>query len=125
MSAYVDDIIDYLEDNSLGTVGTNLFSGYFTDDDNIVGAFDTGGEAPNADVTALHHPTFQIIVVNTDFDTGYTKFSAIRDLLHGIRNTTIGGHYYYYILAISEGGHIGKDEVGRHQFSANFQCKTR
>lgn len=125
MSAYVDDIIDYLEDNSFGTVGTNLFSGYFTDDDDIVGVFDTGGEAPHKEITAIHHPTFQVMVVNNNFDTGYAKHVAILDLLHNVRNITIGGHFYYYILAISEGGHIGKDEVGRHQFSANFQCKTR
>lgn len=125
MSAYIDDIVDFLEDNGLGTVGTNIFSGYMTDDDNIVGVFDTGGEAPNKEVTAIHHPTFQVLVVNTNFDTGQTKADAIRTLLHELRNTTIGGHYYYYIFAISEGGHIGKDEVGRHSFSLNFQCKTR
>jgi len=45
--------------------------------------------------------------------------------LHQVGNEQIGDTYFYYILANSEGGHIGRNERGLDEFSINFICLTR
>lgn len=123
--AVIDDIAQYLDDNDIGTLGTDIFKSYLPDNvDTALVVLDTGGPQPDKDLPTKS-PTFQILLRAPDYSTGKAKLDSIRTLLHQITNTTVGSTYYYYILAQSEGGHIGRNERGLDEFSINFYCLTR
>lgn len=125
MPYLLDDIAEYLEDEAVGTIGTNLFKSYMPDTvDTGVCILDTGGPMPDTELPTKK-PTFQVFIRATDYITGRAKLDAVRDALHQVTNTTIGGTYFYYILSQSEGGHIGRNERGLDEFSINFICLTR
>jgi len=121
----ISDISTYLQSNGIGTVGTNIFYSYMPAD---VGAcvviLDTGGSQPDT-YLPTKEPTFQIYLQNIDYDTGKIKLEAIRELLHQKTNITIGSTYFYFILAVSEGGHLGRNADGLDEFSMNFHCRIR
>lgn len=125
MSTLIGDIADYLVTKGLGTVGTNIFASYMPDSvDTGICVLDTGGVMPDPDLPTKS-PTFQIFIRGADYETGKAKVNAVRTTLHQVANTTIGSIYFYYILAQSEGGHIGRNERGLDEFSMNFICLTR
>lgn len=124
---HIANIVDYLEDHSVGTVGTDLFEGYLPNDpDSCVCVIDTGGLEPDVYIPTFR-PTFQISIRNTSYATGRTKLDTIRDLLHRKQNATLvgSGEYFFYISANSNGGSTGVDEQGRYLFSINFTCLLR
>jgi hypothetical protein len=127
MSHLIDDIADYLEDQELGTVGTDIYAGYLPDyPDSCITVLDTGGSPPDPDLPTKE-PTFQVFIRDVNYSDGKTALDSVRSVLHQQANIQLvdGGNYFYFILAISEGGHVGRDEVGRDLFSINFQCRTR
>jgi hypothetical protein len=120
----LDDIARYLQDNSVGTVGTNIFKSYVPKTpDNLVAVIDTGGPEQDPDIPH-EFATFQVFVRNSNYQLGRAKVDAVMDALHITRNRTIGTHYYYYILAVSRGGHIGRNpDNGLEEFTINFRCR--
>ncbi len=125
--AFIDDIATYLQTNGIGTIGTDLFKGYLPDTESgtHIGVYDTGGPAPDVDLTSLKNPTMQILVRSNSYSAGKTKIEAIRNLLHGVINTTIGSTFVLFMNAQSEGGHIGRNQRGQDEFSINFIARTR
>lgn len=122
----IDDIAQHLEDNSIGTLGTDVFKSQLPETGSlpVIGVFDTGGTAPDIDLPTKS-PTFQVYLRAATYTEGKNKLDAIRALLHRTLAETIGSTYFYYIYAISEGGHIGTNENGQDEFSINFRCLTR
>jgi hypothetical protein len=123
----ISDVGDYLEVNGIGTLGTNLFKSYLPDNANAgIAVLDTGGLKPDVDLPTKS-PTFQILIKSTTYSSGKAKLDSVRSLLHRKFNSELvaGQNYFYYILAQSEGGHLGKNERGLHEFSINFYCLTR
>lgn len=121
----ISDIATYLQTEGVGTLATDIFYSYMPADVNTgVCVLDTGGPTPNPDVP-LKNPTFQVFVRAADYDTGKTKLDAVREALHRVQNETIGSYYFYYILASSEGGAIGRNQAGKDEFSINFETLTR
>lgn len=121
----VDDIAQYLADGGLGTLATNIFTTYQPSSPaSCVTVLETGGPEP-LEIAGIKSPTFQILVRNSNYDTGKTKFDSVRSRLQSVKNTTIGNTFFYYILLISEGGHIGRDEPGRDEWSLNFRAQIR
>lgn len=121
----ISDIAAYLETNSVGTQGTDLFLGYLPADLAAgVVVLDTGGMQPEP-YLPTKEPTFQVFVRAATYAAGKSKLDTVRGLLHQLKNTTLGSTYFYFILALSEGGHLGRDEAGRDTFSMNFHCRTR
>ena len=125
MAYLIDDIAQYLVDNSVGIIGTNIFKSFIPDAvDTGLCVLDTGGVMPDPELPTKS-PTFQIFIRAADYITGRAKLDTVRTVLHQIKNTTIGNTFFYYILAQSEGGHIGRNERGLDEFSINFLCLTR
>lgn len=129
----IEQVATYLEDSlSLGTLGTNLFVGYLpSSPDACIAVLDTGGLAPDVDVPTKS-PTFQVFIRATNYDNGKAVLDTIRAGLHNKfpSNSTTGilvsgGTPILNMFAIAEGGHLGRDEVGRDLFSINFKCLTR
>lgn len=121
----IDDIATKLQSEGIGTIGTNIFKSYLpeTVDTGLV-VLDTGGAQPDP-YLPTKEPTFQIFIRAEDYATGRQMMDDVRTALHQTKNTTLGNTYFYFILAISEGGHIGRNEVGRDEFSINFRARTR
>lgn len=110
---------------SLGTVDTDIFvSALPPTIDNCIAVYDTTGLPPH-EYLPVRQPTFQIIVRNSSYVTAKAKIDAIRQALHKLANFTQSTVYFYAILATSDGGYIGKDANGRHEFSINFRAKVR
>ena len=127
MAVVIDDVAQYLDDNSVGTLGTDLFKSFVpSSPDSCVAVLDTGGTQPDPDIPTKS-PTFQVYIRNTSYSGGKAKLDTIRSLLHQASNVELvtGQTYFYYITAISEGGHLGRDENGLDLFSINFQALTR
>lgn len=125
MAYLTNDIAQKLADSGLGTIGTNIFETYLPDAvDTGLAVLDTGGPMPDK-YLPTKSPTFQILIRAADYTTGKEKLDGVRAALHQTKNTTLGNTYFYYILAQSEGGHIGKNERGLDEFSINFICLTR
>lgn len=125
MAYLVDDIAQKLADSGLGTIGTNIFKSFLPDGiDTAICVLDTGGPQPDKELPTKK-PTFQVYIKSSDYRAGRDKLDAVRAALHQTRNTTLGNTFFYYILALSEGGHIGRNERGIDEFSINFICLTR
>lgn len=121
----ISDISDYLEDEGLGTVGTDIFDTYMPESlETGLSVLDTGGATPD-EYLPTKEPTFQVFIRAVDYATGKAKLEAVRTALHQISGTTIGSTYFFFILALSEGGHIGRNENGNDEFSINFRARTR
>lgn len=123
----IDDVAQYLEDQAVGVQGNNIFLTYLPDDvDDCTVVRDTGGLAPDP-YTPQREPTFQIYIKAPDYVTGRNRLDSIRNLLHQKANVQLvnDGTYFYYILATSDGGSLGRDEANRELFSINFKCKIR
>lgn len=121
----IDDIATRLEDEGVGTIGTNIFKSYLPETvaTGLV-VLDTGGTDPDP-YLPTKEPTFQIFIRASNYSTGRTLMDNVRTALHRQRNQTFGSTYFYFILAISEGGHIGRNEAGQDEFSMNFRARTR
>lgn len=121
----IDDIATLLQSLYVGTIGTDLFKSYLPDGDGTKFAvLDTGGMQPDK-YLPTKEPTFQVFIRANTYSLGKTKLDAVRGALHQQKNIQSGSTYFYFILANSEGGHLGKNERGQHEFSINFHCRTR
>jgi hypothetical protein len=122
----IEQIATYLQnDLSLGTIATDIFIGFLPETpDTCIAVLDTGGVTPNVYVPTKS-PTFQVLVRATNYDNGKTVLDSVRGLHRLFGQLVSGQDYFLKLHAISEGGHIGRDEQGRDLFSINFVNETR
>lgn len=121
----VDDITAQLVSDGVGTLGTDLFETFLPGEiDNGFVVIETGGMEPDKEL-GIHTPTFQVLIRSKSYSNGRNRLTSVYNSLHQIYNKQIGGTYFFFILAQTEGGHIGRDDNGRDQFSINFHCKTK
>jgi len=121
----ISDVSQYLQTKGVGTLGTSVFYSYMPESiETGVCVIDTGGQEPDP-YLPTKEPTFQVFVRGTTYTIGKAKLDAVRSALHQISGTTIGSTFFFFILASSEGGHIGRNENGNDEFSINFHCRTR
>lgn len=122
----IEQIATYLADDlSLGTLATDIFIGFMPETpDACIAVLDTGGTEPNRYVPTKS-PTFQVFIRDENYDDGKTVLDSVRGL-HGKFGELVSGEDHFLRLhAISEGGHVGRDEQGRDLFSINFTCEIR
>jgi hypothetical protein len=123
----IADVAQYLQDQGLGTLGTNIWYSYLPDSGETgIAVLDTGGMQPDHYIPTKE-PTFQILVRAPSYSAGKAVLDSIRAKLHQKANLNliVGGQYFYFIMALSEGGHIGRNARGQDEFSMNFQARTR
>ena len=76
------EVAQLLEDESFGTILTDIFTTKMNDKtNNAIFVIDTGGFPPD-DYLPLKRRTIQIIVRNTDHSESISIARSIRDLLH-------------------------------------------
>lgn len=123
----IEELAQHIHNQGIGSLATNLFRNYLPDSPDIaMCVIDTGGTQPD-EYLPTKEPTFQVYIRNTTYSAGKTKLDAIRSAFHQQQNVSLinGETFFYFIMAISEGGYLGRDERGRDLFSINFRCRTR
>jgi len=121
------EVAEYLEDNSIGTVGTNIFVDSLPEEDGtIVSVYNTGGSSPDIDLP-IPYPSFQVLVRDEQSSVAYAKIKSVVDLLVNKYNVVLvsGGNYYYSINMRGEIQNLGQDERNRKEYTVNFSCRVR
>ena len=77
------------------------------------------------DVPELAFPRFQVVVRNLNHASGWEDLQAVRTALHGLYNYDLPSWNVIRVHAEQEGGPMGRDEVGRFEFSINFSGEYR
>lgn len=128
METLLTDLADYLQANSIGTKGTNIFIGGFAgDEDNQVAIQATGGVEPYVDIP-IGRPTVQITIRNKSYQTGIALAYDIFNLLDQEDDRLelkTGGVDVMQVNALSEPNHLGQDTSSRHLFTINFVFMVR
>ncbi len=125
----IEEIAQHLHNQSIGQLATSLFFSYLPDIDignYSITILDRGGLMPDPDIPTKE-PTFQIFIRSSTYEIGKAQLDLVRTALHQKKNTQliVGGTYFYFILAQAEGGHLGRNNNGRDEFSINFHARTR
>jgi hypothetical protein len=127
MNAPSVDMVTLLGASSTGlTAGTDLFYSLEPDGasvlDKVVTVFDTGGLEPATYATLLS-PNIQVRIRGDagEFTESFTLAETVRNTLHGVKNTTVGGTRYISIIASTEINFLGYDDNNRPLWSINFR----
>ena len=125
MTSSADDIAEYLEDQSIGTVGTNVFVGKMPPTPDLAMAlFNYAGQPPDKVADDYETQGLQIKIrgatLTAGWDAAWVKANAIFEALHGLTNATIETKAYHYIFATGSPAQMGFDELERPLFVINF-----
>lgn len=123
MNAVSFDIMTLLEDNALGTIGTDLGAmAWMEGKEEQVIVLDTGSvDRPLA--LQSEQPTFQILSrgkKNEDMNIAQATLRAIHEFLLPLSTTTINGEHYLSFFPVSGPTGIGRDDKDRAVFTANY-----
>lgn len=123
MNAVSVDIMQLLTDNSLGTVGVDLFAmgwGEGVDAQTLV--MDQSGR-DSALKEVYENPLFQILVrgdKNGDLNTAYGTIRSIHEFLIAQPTTQINGEDYLGFEPIGSIAPLGRDDNDRPVWSMNY-----
>lgn len=112
IETYLSDIGTYLQTNSIGTVGTDIFYSKLDLSINCISLNPYQGSNKLKIVTGQRDPqqiNLSIIVRNSSNYTAKTKADSIYELLCDIYNTIIGTTKFLYIQAKSPPGLVSSD----------------
>jgi len=124
---YLTDIVNYLQTNSIGTSGTDIFLyGFSKSVKNCIAVMSAPGlgdkSTASGDMT-LYRPELDIRVRNSSGSTAKTKATAIHALLNLKTNFTTGNTKFKRIQAISEPFQVSKSETEGTIYSVNFSLQ--
>ena len=115
-----NDIAEYLEDQSVGIVGSDIFIGMMPDTtSNCIAIYEYAGNPPE-NVGDIEHPRLTVRVRNATYANGQIKAKTILSKLHTLSNTTLETHSYLYIRAVGSINALGRDVENRALFSIDF-----
>lgn len=123
----LEAIGDYLAAGSVGALGSTIFLGRMPDTpDACVCVYESAGSLPEmtfgSSGIAIDRPIIQVMcrAGRDDYPAARDKAVAVRDLLSGLTNTTLGS---FKVLRVEPSGSvnpIGPDEKDRPLVSVNF-----
>lgn len=130
----LDEVAKYLQDNGIGTVGTNIFKSYSPDAPNtLLIVYETGGFAPQdtfgnstCSFAVWENPTLQIVCRSTDYEIARNKaedaFRALQSVTNEILkpSSSATGTFYLRISATQSPFRMGVDENARNLVACNF-----
>ena len=124
-SIFPQEIADYLEDNGIGTVGTDILIGDFSQDspDGIY-LVTVASPAPSNALDTEHH-NVDIYCRFSSTSAGYDKLRAVYDLLHRDANFTLTTWYVYLAEARSQIEDLGRDSQDRKLLRLAFHFIAR
>lgn len=123
---WIDDIGTYLQTNSVGTLGTDVYyNGFSASSPNCIALFYQAGnkeeETASGDLT-FRYPELGIRVRNASDASAKQKIDSIHALLHDISNTLIGSTYFVSIEAIADPFFVSQKN-NQFIYSVNFSLE--
>ncbi len=120
---------DYLQTNSIGTLGTNLFLGKMPDSpDYCVCLYEYEGMAPmqsfGGNPYDVDMPRIQIVVrgARDDYPTARDGAKSIKDILSDITDVTLSSTKVLRVASLGSTIPLGLDDKDRPRIAANFQA---
>lgn len=110
----LQDIAEYLEDLSIGTVGTSIFVGYMPDAPAAcIALYEYAGMRPliTHDGHIVYRPGLQVVVrgaVNEELSAVRTVLQNVENAIGNITNATIEGTFYRRISAAQSVSPMGR-----------------
>ena len=123
---FAQEIAEYLEDQSIGTVGTTLFYGRMPDletSTTIAVIVDHGGPPPPASLPQ-RDVLLQVMVRAATYDLARKFAGQVHNLLHGLIAVDVGDNTVQSALAMGLPAYIGPDDNGRELVSGNYVFHT-
>jgi hypothetical protein len=123
----LSEIAEYLEDEAIGTVDTDIFVGFMPDDPaDCICLYEYAGSAPDWTGDGKKHmnPGLQVVGRGNVHATVRAKLQEIEDLLDGLVNTTIGTSFYVGIWAAQSIVPLGWDK-NLVKLAQNYRIKVR
>lgn len=119
-----DEVLSYIENEGLGTSGTDLFLGFQPDEtDDCVTFYDeTAPVAPESNAIATDQFGVQIIVRNSSYSTARDLMMAIHRKIIGFGGEKLvsGGHDVGSCFILSSPASIGRDDKNRNEWSVHY-----
>lgn len=115
-----EDVANYLEDQTFGTVGTDIFYSRFPNEpDDCVCVFQSSGRPPMPWLS-LESPGISIIVRGTDPDTTRIKANEIFKALAGLIHQTWDGVKYHSFESMGSPSNVIEPQTNRSLWSFSF-----
>jgi len=116
----LDDIAAYLQTQSIGVTGADIFKGFMPDQpDNVVVLYEYAGSP-----LPLHwpgeYPGLQVRVRNKSYAAGRSRIEAVVSALHGLSEEVFNGRRYLLVKANQSPESLGRDANGRNEWVVNF-----
>lgn len=118
----LESVIEYLEDNDLGTFGTNIFSGELPyNKTDIISLTYIPSSEPNKAID-YYSQAVDIWARYTDSQAGYAKLKSILELFHKKANYEMGDYYVYLSSAMGMIDDMDRDQERRklYKLTLNF-----
>lgn len=129
MNPVAYDIGKILENEGIGTFGTDIFASKEPDQpDNCITVYNTGGfpdECLDTGISQNELCNFQVRVRNNDYLTAYTVMTSIRNEIEKAKYKTItdsNGVTFYSIWATSLPIDLQRDTTNRCIVVQNYSC---
>lgn len=116
---------EWLEDQAVGTVGTNLFLGRLPDTpDAATALFEYAGAAPfhtMGPTVVWERPRLQVLCRAADYATARSQAETIYQLLDVVAETTIESVRYHQIEALQSPFLVQRDANDRPVIGCNYE----
>jgi len=122
-----DDFTDWLELKGFGTVGTNLFDNFQPDSpDNLISTYDVNAPSiSESSSLSVDQYAIQVIVRNTAKSSAKNIIMSIHKKFMGFSGRLItNGALISMVFNDTPPYSIGKDENGRHEYSAFYRMRV-
>ena len=120
---------DYLQTNSIGTLGTNIFLGKMpASPDYCICLYEYEGMAPKESFGGnpydVEMPRIQVVVrgARDDYPTARDGAKTIKDLISDITDVTISSTKVLRVASLGSTIPLGLDDKDRPRIAANFQA---
>lgn len=121
----LESIAEYLEDNAIGTVGTDIFIGELPlDEGDIMSIVSSPSPDPDKSIPYFNQ-TIDVWARFSDFNDGYSKLQEVFDLIHRNENYEIDGYHVYLSYASGMINDLDRDNQRRHLFKVSFSFVYR
>lgn len=112
----ITDLAQYLEDNNIGTVGTDLYVGELPlDKNNCIALVYSPSPEPDKSIP-YYDQTIDIWARFSSYEDGYNMLQTVFDLIHRAENYQMGGWHIYLSYANGLINDNGRDVERRHLF---------
>lgn len=120
MSDIITDIVEYMDNNNLGTRNTDLFVGELpVDGGDCVAVMLSPSVSPNKSIPYFEQ-TIDFWSRSKSYDEGYTALQDIFEQFHRAENYELSNFHVYLSYAQGMVTDLGRDVERRHLFQLSF-----